>query len=116
MFAGATADRFFDWEDEYLSVAEFARPGRFDYRVNRVLDDLFVEDDLDLQFRHEFTLVLAAPIDLSVTFLPSEPFHLTDGHALHAERLQRVFHAFEQMRADDRFNLFHSTRLSLLHV
>jgi hypothetical protein len=31
---------------------------------------------------------------------------------LHAERLQRVFDAFEQVRADDRFNLFHSNCLS----
>src|SRR5262245_56503685 len=107
VFAGANTDRFIDREDKYLSVAEFASAGGLDNRVDSVLDDLVVEDDFNLQFRHEFNLVFAAPIDLSMTFLPSEAFDLADGHALHAERLQRVFDAFEQVRTNDRFNLFH---------
>src|SRR5262245_1625934 len=113
VLAGADADRFFDREDEYLSVAEFARAGGLDNRVDSVLDDLFVEDDFNLQFRHEFNLVFAAPVDLGVALLPSEAFYLADGHALHAERLQRVFDAFKQVRTNDRFNLFHSVPLFL---
>src|SRR5262245_65112511 len=107
VLAGADADRLIDWEDEYLSVAEFASAGGLDNRVDSVLDDLVVEDDFNLQFRHEFNLVFAAPVDLGVALLPSEAFDLADGHALHAERLQRVFDAFEQVRTNDRFNLFH---------
>src|SRR5215510_9877960 len=112
VLAGADAYRFIDREDEYLSVAEFARAGGLDNRVDSVLDDLVVEDDFNLQFRHEFNLVFAAPVDLGVALLPSEAFYLADGHALHAERLQRVFDAFEQVRTNDRFNLFHSSCLS----
>src|SRR5215510_1759208 len=113
VLAGADADRFIDREDEYLSVAEFARAGGLDNRVDSVLDDLLVEDDFDLQFMHEFNLVFDAPVDLAVPLLPSEAFYLADGHALHAERLQRVFDAFEQVRPNDRFNLFHSAPLFL---
>src|SRR5262245_1241690 len=107
MLSRANTYRLINREDKNFAVAEFARARGFDDRFNRVFDDLFVNDDFDLQLRHEFDFVLAASIDLSVAFLPSEPFHLADGHALHAERLQRVLYAFEQMRADDRFYLFH---------
>src|SRR5215510_566661 len=113
VLAGADADRFIDREDEYLSVAEFARAGGLDNRVDSVLDDLVIKDDFNLQFRHEFNFVLAAPVDLGVALLPPEALHLADGHALHAERLQRVFDAFEQVRTNDRFNLFHSVPLFL---
>src|SRR5262245_10067724 len=107
MLSRANTYRLINREDKNFAVAEFARARGFDDRFNRVFDDLFVDDDFDLQLRHEFDFVLAASINLGMAFLPPEAFYFTDRHSLHAERLQRVLDAFEQVGTDDRFYLFH---------
>src|SRR5262250_2237023 len=84
VFAGANAYCLFDREDEDFAVAEFARAGGLDDRFNRVFDDLFFNDDLDLQLRHEFDFVFTAAINLGMAFLPPEAFYFADRHSLHA--------------------------------
>src|SRR5262245_17856553 len=108
VFARANAHRLIYGEDEYFAVAEFARTCGLDDRFNRVFDNLLFNDDFDLQLGHEFDFVFTAAIDLGMAFLPTETFHFADRHSLHAERLQGVLDALEQVGTDDRFYLFHS--------
>src|SRR5262245_30801158 len=87
VFARANAYRLIYGENEDFAVAEFACARGFDDRINRSFDHLFVNDDLDLQLRHEFDFVFTAAIDLGVAFLPAEALYFTNRHPLHAERL-----------------------------
>src|SRR5262249_10244545 len=94
-------------QDEDLPVADL--PG-----MRRILDGLgddlrpiVVDQDLELHLGEELHYVLGASIQLRVTLLPPEPFHLRDRHALDTVPRQSFLHLVELEGFDDRFDLLH---------
>ena len=76
-------------------------------RIDRRFDHFGADGDFDLELGQEAHGVLGAAIDLGVTLLAAVAFDLGNGHALHAERGQRLAHLFELERFDDRRDELH---------
>src|SRR5262245_38608515 len=106
-FAGADADHFLDVGHEDLAVADAARVGRALDRLDRALDKIVLDHDLDLHLRQEIDHVLRAAVKLGVPLLPAEALGLGHRDALEAHLVQRVLHFIELERLDDGFDLFH---------
>ena len=67
-------------QDEDLPVADAARAGARDDRVDRRLDELLVDGDLQLHLSQQTAGFLVAAIDLGDALLPAAPDHLRNGH------------------------------------
>src|SRR5215471_4162475 len=108
--AGPDADDLVDREHEDLPVTDSAGLGRFldgFHHINHLLLVLLPNDDLELHLRKKIDDVLGPAVQLRVTLLPSEPFHLADGEALDADRRQALLHLVQLEGFDDRLDFFH---------
>src|SRR5436190_20486445 len=99
--------------DEDLAVADLAGARRFDDGVDRALDLVVRDHDLDLHLRQEIDHVLGAAIELGVALLAAEPLHLGDRESGDPDFGQRFAHFVELERFDDRFDLLHGGPLEL---
>jgi hypothetical protein len=59
--------------DPYLAVPDLAGPGRLDDGRDDVQSVPVVDQDLDLDLRHQVDGVFRATVDLGVALLPAEP-------------------------------------------
>src|SRR6266404_8492852 len=100
-------DRRFHGHDEDLAVADVAGLRGRRHHVGHLLDEVVRHDDLDLDLREEVHRVLAAAIQLGVSFLAAEAAHLGHGHADHADAGERLLDVVQLERLDDRFDLLH---------
>ena len=73
------------FEDEYLAVADLFGVRRLTDRLDRVVGQAIIDGNFDLNFRHEIYLVLGAPIDFRLTFLPAITLDLANGQTLDAD-------------------------------
>src|SRR5690348_6282370 len=112
--ASTNSDRVLDAGHEYLAVADASGLRRGPDRLDRLLDHLILDDQLDLHLGQEVDDVFGAAIKLGVALLPSEALGLQDGDAFQADLVQRVFDLVQLERLDDRFDLLHL--LSQLHA
>ncbi len=72
---------------------------------------LIGQDDFQFYLRQEIDRVFASAINLGVTFLPTEAFHFTHGHAFDADLGERLLHRLHLEGLDDRFDFFHAGKL-----
>src|SRR5262249_61481874 len=105
--AGPDADDLVDREHEDLPVTDPAGLGRFLDGFHHLHHLLLPNDDLELHLRKKIDDVLGPAVQLRVTLLPSEPFHLADGEALDADRRQALLHLVQLEGFDDRLDFFH---------
>src|SRR4051812_9446228 len=105
--AGADADRLLDARYKNLAITDAAGLGRLADRLDRAVDEIVVEHDLELHLRQEIDHVLGPAIELGVALLPAEAFRLDHGDALQPDLLQRLFDLVELERFDDGFDLLH---------
>src|SRR6476646_8014469 len=106
-FAGPDADRFLDVGDEDFAVADAPGLRRAADRVDRLLDQVLADHDLDFYLGEKVDDVFCTAIELRVTLLPSKPLGLGDGDALQSDLLERLFHLVELEWFDDGFDFFH---------
>src|ERR1700674_1477691 len=106
-FPGSDANGFLDIGYEDLAVADAAGLGRAPYRVDRFLDQVVGDHDLDFDLGLKIHDVLCTAIKLGVTLLPSEALGFGDRDALQSDFLKRLFHLVELERLDDGFDFFH---------
>src|SRR4051794_22163028 len=99
--SGADPDDALDRGDPDLPVTDLAGAGGLDDRVDHLVGESVVGDDLHADLRHEVHGVLSTPVDLRVALLAAVALHLADRHAQHAELLQRPLHVLEDERLDD---------------
>src|SRR5882762_11613268 len=105
--ASANSDGVVDARHEDLAVADAAGVSRAADRLDRLLDHLVLEDQLDLHLRQEVDHVFGAAIELGVSFLPSETLGFQDGNSLQSDLIEGVLHLIELEGLDDRFDLLH---------
>src|SRR5665213_408782 len=106
-FTGPDANGFLDVGDENLAVADAAGLGGAPDRVDRLLDQVVRDHDLDFDLGQEVHDVLRPAIKFSVPLLPTEPLGFGDGNALQPDLLERLLHLVELERLDDGFDFFH---------
>src|SRR5258708_3312763 len=110
--ASANSDGIVDARHEDLAVADAAGVGRAADRLDRLLDHLILDDELDLHLGQEVDHVLGAAIELGMSLLPSEPLGFQDSDALEPDLVQRILHFVELEGLDDRFDLLHWLEIS----
>src|SRR6266850_8183913 len=105
--ASANSDGVVDARHEDLAVADAAGMGRAADCLDRLLDHLILDDELDLHLGQEVDHVLGAAIQLGMALLPAETLHLGHGQAGDPDLRERFAHLVELERLHDRFDLLH---------
>src|SRR3954454_3170760 len=80
--AGSDADRFLDGRYKNLAIADPSGLGRLADRLDRSVDHLVEQDDLELHLRQEVDHVLGTAVELGVALLASEALGFDDRDAL----------------------------------
>src|SRR6202163_4362628 len=91
-FPGPDANGFFDIGDEDLAVADAPGLSRAPDRVDRALDQVISDHDLDFDLGQKVDDVLGTAIEFGVTLLPPKTLGFGDGNALQSDFLKRLFH------------------------
>ena len=105
--AGADAHRLIDRGDENLAVADLAGLGGADDGVDHLVDAVGRHRHLDPDLGQEVHRVFGAAVDFGVALLAAVAFDLGHGHAVHADRDQRVADFLELEWLDDGDDQFH---------
>src|ERR1700678_3871228 len=84
-FTGAYTDRFLYLGDENLSIADPPGLGGTADGVDRLVDHLVAEHDLDFHFRQEIHNIFGAAIEFGMALLAAEPLGLGDRDALKSD-------------------------------
>src|SRR5450432_4333471 len=100
-FPGSDPNGFLDVVNEDLAVADTPGLGRAPDRVDRPLDQIIPDHDLDFDLGQKVHDVFRAAIEFGVAFLPSETLGFGDGDALQSDLLKRLFHLVELEWLDD---------------
>src|SRR5215468_5807580 len=106
-FVIADTDCFIDTGPEDFPVTDLSGTSGIQNRLFRLFDERIRQYHLDLCLRNQIDAVLAAAIDLGVSFLPSVPAHLDYCHALDADFLQCSLHCVQLGILNDCFDLRH---------
>src|SRR5436309_8008384 len=101
------ANGFLDVGHEDLAVADAPGLGRASDCVDRLLDQIIRNHDLDFDLGQKVNDVLRTAIELGVTLLPAETLGFGDGDTLQSDFLKRFFHLVELEWLDDGFYFFH---------
>src|ERR1017187_991374 len=96
-----------DGQYENLAIADLARLGRLQDRIDRGLHGAVGQDDLQFQLGQKIHCVLAPAVDFGVTLLAPETLDLGDRHAFDAHACERFLDVFELERLDYGLNFFH---------
>src|SRR3954468_13372658 len=108
---GADAHGAIEVVDKDFAVADLAGLGGVTDRGHDLVFDAILDTDLDLELGQEVHGVLGAAINLGMALLAAETFHLGHGHAVDAERGERVANLVELERLDDGDNELHGSPL-----
>src|ERR1700681_3247810 len=106
-FPGSDREGLLDVGDEDLAVADAPGLGRPPDRVDRPLDQVIPDHDLDFDLGQKVHDVFRAAIEFGVAFLPPETLGFGDGDALQSDLLKCLFHLVELEWLDDGFDLFY---------
>jgi hypothetical protein len=106
-FSGSDPDRFLDVGDEYLAVSDAAGLGGAPDRVDRLLDQVIPDHDLDFHLWQEVDDIFRTAIEFSVSLLAAEALGFGNGDTLQSDFLKRLFHLVELEWLDDGFDLLH---------
>src|SRR3972149_2865153 len=111
--ARADADGVRHWADEDLAVADRARAGRLDDDVDGALRVRVLDDKLDLALgQHVHPVLLTTSPRVDDALLDAAAGDVDDVEADEARGVQKLFHHFQPLRPDDRFDFVH--RFALL--
>src|SRR5262249_41454125 len=105
--ASTNSDRVLDARYEDFAVADAASMGRASNRIDRLLDHLVLEDELDLHLGEEVDDILGTAIEFGMALLPAEALGLQHGDPLETDLVQGVLHFIELEGLDDRLDLLH---------
>src|SRR6266403_6420052 len=106
-FPGSDPNGFFDVGDEDLAVADPPGLGGATDRLDRFLDHVVAENNLDFHLGKKIHDVFGATIKLGVPFLPSEALGFGDGNTLQSNLLQRFLDLVEFEGLDHCLDFLH---------
>lgn len=107
-FIGPDADGVFNRADKHFSIPDFAGFCGFDDGVDRAVQQVVLDHELDLDLRQKIHRVFTASINFGVTLLPAKALHLTDSHTLDPQARKGFFDFFQLKGLDDGLDLFHA--------
>src|ERR1700757_2633474 len=107
-FPAAYTNRTLYLVKEYLAVPNFSGVCGFLDGVDRLFENVLVDDQFQLYLGQKVDGVFPAPEDLGMAFLPAMPADFRNRHAIHADIDQRGFYVFELAGLNDGFDLRHS--------
>src|SRR5262249_24478213 len=107
-FAGSDANGFLYLGDENLAIANAAGLRGASYGIDRLVDHVIAEHDLDLHLRQKIDDVFRAAIEFRVSLLTPEPLGFRDRNALKSYFLQSLLYFIEFEGLDDRLDFFHA--------
>src|SRR4051794_30157513 len=108
--AGPDPDAVVHRQDEDLAIADLAvrpAPARLDDRVDRRLDEVLVDGDLQLDLPEQVHRDLVPPINLGVTLLTPEPLDVGHGEPEDLDLREGFLDRFELGGLDDRDDQLH---------
>ena len=105
--AGADANGLLDIGHEDLAVADPPGLGGAADRIDRALDQVVADHDLDLHLGQEVDDVFGAAIELGMTLLPAKALGLGDGDALQSNFLESFLDLVQLERLDNGFYFFY---------
>ena len=76
-------------------------------RLDRALDQVIADHDLDFYLRQEVDNVIRTAIQFSVSLLTAKTLGLGDGNTLESDFLKRLFNLVELEWLDDGFDFLH---------
>jgi hypothetical protein len=94
-------------EDKYFAIAEFAGPSGSHDGLHDRFFYLIWNNHFDFNLRDEFNLVLRAAIRFGMPALTPVTANLADSHPGNVNIPESVPHRVQEVRPDDRFDLFH---------
>src|SRR4051794_13264985 len=106
-FTGSDANGLLDVGHENLAVADATGLGRAADGVDRFLDQVVPDHDLDFHLGQKVDDVFGAAIQFRVPLLSPETFGFRDRDALQSDFLKRLFHLVELEWLDDGLYFFH---------
>src|ERR1700746_535818 len=107
--AGADANRMVEVDDEDLAVADLSGLGSRRDRIDRLVDLVRGDSDLDLDLGQEAHRVFSAAVDFRVALLPAISLDFRHRQTVNANGGQGVTDFFELEWLDDRHNNFHGS-------
>jgi hypothetical protein len=110
-FAGSNANRLFDGDNKYLSIAYAAGLRAFLDRQKHVVQFVVADDDLDLHLGKKLGHIRVAAVEFGLTHLATYALYLGRGYALSAKLLQSLVHLVKFEWFDNRDDLLHSLPL-----
>ena len=106
-FARPNSHRFLHLDHKNLPVADLPCFRCLQNRIDRALDAVIGDHDLEFHLGQKIDRVFAAAINFAVPFLSPESFHFAHGHPFHADFRQGFAHRLALKRLDHRLNFFH---------
>ncbi len=77
-FLAANTNGIVEFVEENFAVTDFARKGSFKNRVDRWIDCVVLQHELDFDFGQKINVVLSAPEHFGVALLTTVPAHLRE--------------------------------------
>src|SRR5665647_300652 len=106
-FSCPDANGFLDIGHEDLAVADASGLGRPSDGVDRPLDQVIPDHDLDFHLGKKVDDVFCAAIELGMTLLPAETLGFGHGDALQSDLLERLLYLVQLEWLDDGFDFLH---------
>ena len=103
-FTGPDPDAFLERDDEDLAVADLplgTGPASRDDGVDRHIDEIVVDRDLELDLPEQVHLEFRAPVHLRESELPAEALNLGDGETIDLDRGERPLDRLELVGLDE---------------
>src|SRR5215475_13358584 len=106
-FTGADANSLLDIGHENLAIADAPGLSGAPDRVDRPLDKVIADHDLDLYLGEKVHDVLGPTVEFGMALLPAKALGFGHGNALKSDLLKRFLHLVQLERLDDGFDFFH---------
>lgn len=104
-FTRSNPDAVVDRYDEYLSVTNLtsgSRSAPLNNRIDRRLDEFFIDSDLKLNLSAEVSGKIFGPVSWSLTMLIPKTLTIHDRQSKDLNLAQGGFHRLKMMRLDNR--------------
>ena len=84
-FTGTNADNLFQGGNKNFAIANFSGVGRFQNRIDDIIDHIIIDGDFKLNLGQEINHVLGTSVKLGMAFLTAKALHLRYCYTLYVD-------------------------------